>query len=223
MIDTKDFIQLIRDFEIQDFPEFKEGNVYASTTDLEVRFAPSWHFKNGLLTEELVNDIKDNKKEVLSIGSGYSYLEQFLVNRLGISKDQIVLSDIFPVMPEGFQKFIFDMYRDWPEFKRKFDYILFPASVEVSVSKKYEYDKNRGMVLTLKRKSDEEKRNDLYYILYDSFKTMKPNGQIRIDGHGEGKENVEIVREKINRNYQDLSLLYSPMLIIVKRTYSSNT
>lgn len=197
----KQFDEVIRDLEKQEFPEFAKEDIHAPPQNNNFYFAPSWHFRSGLLTQELVDEIKDKDRQILSVGSGEAYLERFLVKRLGVKREQITLSDKYPVIPEGFEKFVFDMYREWPNFGKEFDYVIFPESV----------------LLNARFEHNTQKQTGLYHIVESSLATMKPIGQIRINGHSQIEENADIVKRWLERDHTDSKLIYSPRLIVVER------
>lgn len=69
----------IREIEKTLFPEFQKEDIYAPENANYFYFAPSWHFKRGLVTEADVNDfLSDNAKKLLSVGSGVAFLERLL-------------------------------------------------------------------------------------------------------------------------------------------------
>ena len=172
-------------------------------------YSPSWHIKNGLLTQDLVDDIRQNNKRILSVGSGPAYLERLLVNHLGIKNEQINLSDNnMDVMPEGFKKFKFDMNKKWPDFERPFDYIIFPQSI-----------------IMTHFKDDTEAVNDLSEILRKSLKIIKPNGHVRMDEYLMSEVNSRInvdfvldtVRAELKRDYKLSDINYDSNLIVTKK------
>ena len=80
----------VRELEKKLFPVFKEGTGYLKGR--MIQFAPSYYFANGLLDEEVVEDLKKSDKGLLSMGSGQAFLERLLV-KMGVDAEQIVLSD----------------------------------------------------------------------------------------------------------------------------------
>ena len=80
------FIEQVRNLEIKNFPEFKKDQICSPFQNGYMYFAPSWHFENGLLNQEDIENLKQNNKQLLSVGSGTAYLERFLVKRFGIKK-----------------------------------------------------------------------------------------------------------------------------------------
>jgi hypothetical protein len=195
------FVETVKELEKYDFPEFDITGIYAPPNKSHFYFSPSWHFRSGLMTKEIVEDIKDNGKLMLSIGSGSGALERFLVNQLGIGRNQITLSDKSPVMPEEFDSYIFDMFKEWPNFGKKFDYVIFPESVLLNV--RYEYSPAR--------------QAGLYHIIEKSLATMKSFGQIRMNGHCQIEENSDEVNRRLKRDHLDSNLMYKPQLIVVER------
>ena len=135
---NESFVQLVRGLERQMFPEFKDKSSYDEISQelpgyRYTYFAPSSHISKGLLNRRLIDDTIGNRREILSVGAGKAYLKRFLVDGLGISIDQIVLADKYPVMPEGFKQFVFNMYGVWPDFGQRFDYVIFPESVALEL------------------------------------------------------------------------------------------
>lgn len=181
----KGFYNELRKQEIEDFPEFTEENMYMPQHNSWVYFAPSWHLEHKLITKKFIDDVKKNGKYVLSVGSGPAYLERFLVNRLGICKHQITLSDKEPIMPENFDQFIFDMYEKWPEFGKKFDYVIFPESISIHY----------------KICLDSQRQDKLYHLIQSSLDAMKMKGQIRMTSHFQIEKNIDVVRKRIESKY----------------------
>jgi hypothetical protein len=204
----------VREMEKVEFPKFKKRDIYAPSHNIHFYFAPSWHFKSGLLTEELTNDIRDNKRQLLSVGSGAAYLERFLTKRLAIDSSQIVLSDISPIMPSGFERFVFDMHKTWPNFKRKFDYVIFPESVLVNILDEKCYMKNDFYAQMLVR------QNHLYHLIKSSLKVMNPHGQMRMNGHCQLDDNINAVERRLKEDprgiFSGCNLSYDRNLIVVK-------
>lgn len=149
-----------------------------------IMFTPSYHVWRGLLAEEIVDDIRENSKSVLSVGSGTALIEKLLVNEFGIGQEQIVLSDKNEELlePEGLEYHIFDMLGSWPDFGRDFDYIMFPQSFGVVI---------RGVVhnsqLSIRGNREEHYKlvmNLSTRIVGNALKHTKCGGQIRItDNH----------------------------------------
>jgi len=196
----KEFDGTIRYLEGYEFQEFAEEDVYIPTQNKYAYFAPSWHFRHELLTQELVNDIRKNKRQVLSVGSGAGYLERFLVKILGVKMEQITLSDKHQVMPEGFERFTFDMYGKWPDFGKQFDYVLFPESALLNVWPE------QGL----------QRPEELYHLIENSLVAMNRFGQMRINGHSQSEESAATVGRWLKRYYPSSKLTYNPNLIVVK-------
>ncbi|MBU4484569.1 peptidoglycan DD-metalloendopeptidase family protein, partial [bacterium] len=122
------FIAAIRGEEVRMFPELgsDEGKIFSSGGIEYVIFEPSWYFKSGMISQETIKDLRANRgKKVLMIGEGPAHLSRFLVERLGVNRDQIAISDINDdQMPNGFQKFVFNMWKPWPKGLSNYDYIF---------------------------------------------------------------------------------------------------
>ena len=196
---SNEFLDLVRELEMLEFPEFGTGHYVKSPEVLyHNNYSPSYHIRNGLLNRPIITDIKSNDRLVLSVGSGKAYLERFLVSRMDIRREQIVLSDRDSYMPEGFRQFVFDMYGDWPDFGQKFDYVIFPQSLSIPDA------------------PFPEKTDKLCHIVRCSLKTLKPRGQVRIDGHFLSDLVLTYVKGLLEYESK-LRLTYSKDAIIVKR------
>jgi len=204
-IRQKKFYKHIRELEKLKFGEFINEQIYGPQFTNNFYFAPSWHIGCGLLTEDLIKDIRDNGRQILSVGSGAAYLERFLVDTMDVKREQITLSDLIPIMPESFHRFVFDMYRTWPNFRKEFDYVIFPESV----------------LLNCRFDNDSEKQKGLYHLIESSLAALKPLGQIRINGHCQIEENVEMVAALLATDHPDSRLTYSSQLIVVEKGYKS--
>lgn len=130
MSENRNFLEQVRQIEVDLFPEFKDGNTNFEIHPNWVYFAPSWHIKAGLFSEEEIFNIVNEAKTVLSVGSGPAYLEQLIVY-FGASIENVLLSDIDGnSMPKQFKTVVFDMFEDWNVLGgQKFDYIIFPESI----------------------------------------------------------------------------------------------
>ena len=131
----KQYWETIRELEIKMFPEFQKEDIYGPENNSNFYFAPSWHFRNGLVTEADVNNfLTDNTKKLLSIGSGAAFLEK-LLERLGIGRDNITLSDVDSRdLPQDFRSKTFDMWGEWSSLdNEQYDLIIFPESILINI------------------------------------------------------------------------------------------
>ncbi len=188
---TKSFVDLVRSLEVGMFNEFEGMDLYLPPNNRYIYFAPSWHFKRGLVTKEIVKDIKENDRMVLTVGSGPAFLERFLADILAIERDKIYLSDKKEFCVEGFKGYMFDMYGKWPKFRENFDYVLFPESAL--------------------------RREGLYHVLRNSLEISKPKGQVRMDGHGFDKCNFNEVKAKLAEEYGRLEVTCSKSLLVIQK------
>ena len=194
------FEEQVRELEKEEFPEFKENDIYCPPNNSYMYFSPRWHLRSELWTKEIAEDLKNNKM-ILSVGSGQAYLERFLVKYLGVKSEQIVLSDKDLVMPNGFKQYRFDMYEQWPNFTCEFNYVIFPESV----------------LLNCRFTDNINKQKGLYHLLEEALKATRANGQIRISGHSQNPDNIDIVKGKLSRTHLDLKLSYDRGLIVVNK------
>lgn len=161
----------IRRAEKRIFPEFKnDDKCYLLSGFHDSYYSPSWHYKAGLLTKEMISQLRSSRKRLLSIGAGPAYMERFLV-RLGVKAQNIVLADIDPsLMPTGFKTYKFNMFEEWPEFGATFDYIIFPMSIPIFYGL---FKDDTGIQWTALA---------LYSLLCESLSRLANGGQIRIKG-----------------------------------------
>lgn len=92
------------------------------------------YFERGTITTDMVQRLREGAS-MLSVGSGDGHLERLLSEGFEIPKKNIVVSDIEldPFLSSDFESYTFDMTGDWPDFGRKFDYVLFPESLGVAL------------------------------------------------------------------------------------------
>jgi len=192
----KEYQRKIIELEEKLFPELNKLDPHRmSNFGLEgsnyLFYRPNHFFEvnKPLLTEDIVNDLRENDRQILSVGCGPAYLERLLVEGLGVKPEQVVLSDISENhIPSGFEFYQFDMIKEWPDFGKEFDYIIFPESVLIttedidcqginlysdywSCSSDAEFSAIKHFI------------NNLSHIVANSLKVLKSPGQIRIGGH----------------------------------------
>ncbi len=208
----EDYQRLIRKLEIEAFPELAEDDFSMNHIDdgKNVFFTPNAHFspKHPLLTEEIITDLRENNKNLLSVGSGPAYLELLLVKKLGINLEQLTLTDISnEYLPSGFESHLFDMYEEWPSFGKLFDYVIFPESV----------------LINTRFKTSSERRQGLYHIISNSLDVMKEQGEIRINGHCQLSDNVCKVADRLVHKYPCVKVTYydSELLTVTKTRVES--
>ncbi len=203
----KEYWKRIRELEMSMFPEFQEEDIHASKNINYFYFAPSWHFRSGLVSERDVQDfLSHDSKKILSIGSGAAFLEKLLV-KLGINKENITLSDINPKdLPSEFKSKTIDMYSDWGDLdQEQYDLIIFPESV----------------LLNVRFKIDKQRQDGLYHLILQSLKHLCENGTIRINGHSQVSENIHAVIERLKNDGYTVEITFTDNLIEVKRGYSA--
>ena len=197
IMNPREYQQHIRRLEMEEFPELAEDDYSIESISHcgNILFTPNHQFtpSHPLMTEEIVVDLQTSEKSLLSIGCGPAYLERLLTSRLGVKPKQITLGDISQDhVPSGFDFHQFDMYGDWPEIQKPFDYIIFPESVLINV----------------RFNEDSEKKEGLYHIVANSLDRLKPIGEIRMNGHCQLRENVSSVTDRISQHYPNAKLIY---------------
>jgi len=133
----------------------------------DVFFLPSFAFKTGTITLPDINDLKqDPGKNILSVGAGPAYFEQFLL-KLGVNPNQIMLSDIDSrFLPADLPHTIFDMNGQWPSFDgQQFDLIVFNQAFP-----------------TFKVIPPDERKVKLIGILGSATNALSDDGEIRMSG-----------------------------------------
>ena len=172
-------------------------------------FSPHFYAENpAILTKDLVKKLQ-NKGELLSLGSGLAYLEQFLVKAYNVPVKNITLCDISAdYIPENFDFFKFNMNKEWPQFSKKFDYIIFPESIFFCS-------------VPLEETGDNYKRNASMFthIMNESLMRLKPDGEIRMKGMTPSLDMIESVINQLQIKTGPLKYKYEsgPML----KTYLS--
>ncbi len=161
-------------------------------------FSPYYHFIKGLVSEELVEELKSQPDtKILSVGAGPAYLEQLLVS-MGIDRERFVLSDMdSQVLPEEFKRFSFDMYSAWPRNLGKFFLILFPESVRI-------HSGNPPAVF-----------EDLLRQALDS---LEEGGEIRMDGHGQNSKVTDRIKLHLTEEGYAIDIQNDGKLLIVTKT-----
>lgn len=193
----------VREAEKNIFPEFAKEDIYAPENTLDLYFAPSWHFKRGLITEDDVkNLLSDNTKKILSVGSGAAFLERFL-HTLGIKKENMTLSDIDTKnLPDDFKVKIFDMWSEWSCLEdEQYDLIIFPESVMINIG----------------FETDEEKQDGLYYLISQALSHLSATGIIRMNIHLEDAWGIRELEERFQIEGQKIKITLSKQLMEVKK------
>jgi len=202
----EEYYQLIKNLQEEEFPGTFDDwpeSIAAPYTPGSPRyefFAPSHHFKPRmpLMTEEIVKELRDKDKSLLSVGCGPAYLERLLTSRLGVDPGKITLADISDDhVPEGFTFYQFGMYDNWPEFNSPFDYIIFPESV---------FDDHvdnhiSGWDLV------EVRAKTSYDLLVKALSTLKTPGQIKLTP-GQSPRTQELVKERLETEFPDVEMSY---------------
>lgn len=204
--------KIAKKWELERFPDkFEVGmseSIYAPPNRQYFYFGPFYHIESGLVNQEVIDDLNNSNKTLLSVGSGAAFLERFLVEKIGIDQSRIALSDLYKNdLPKQFRKYQFDMDEEWPELGEKFDYIIFPESVNCNV--KFDGDTANQVALN-------------HYIT-NAYHNLKKIGQIRINGHCQPEERISAVRKKLEKTHSDLDMISTSNLIIVKKGYKNNS
>lgn len=198
------FIHEVESTQKNLFPEFRVHPENAFPEDTEyVWWSPSYHFSQGLMTYALLETIIGENSTILSVGSGPSHFERYMVEALGVKKENVYLSDIdTTLLPKGYNnKFEIDMYNAWVNVPKDkvFDFIIFPRSIGYSpiYGDLYNY-------------------HILYNCLINALPHLSENGQIRIDGHQRSSGQVMDVIAGLKSLYPGLKVEYSDKLLVIQ-------
>jgi hypothetical protein len=188
-------LSFIRRAEKSMFQEL-EGRVCYAHNDGYVYYGAAWHAQTGLIDEGMIASLC-NGKRMLSVGAGVAYLEQILVRCLGIPRENLVLADIKDILPQGFNRLVFDMYGPWPKKTREsFDYVIFPESI---------------LLVSEAGRSEVERASRL---LQNSISTLKAGGQIRIGSRSDigpiSMRRIMAAWNKIKEDFPGVGLAASP-------------
>ena len=200
----------IRKCEVWTFPSLLRSpvSIKSASNGTYVFWNPNMHFdpKGPLLTEDVIKDLNENDKQLLSVGCGTAHLERLLVRRLGIRKEQITLADRNPEyvpwhVRRRFKFYGFDMYGEWPQFGSPFDYVIFPYSIDLG---KEFYER-----------SVEQEKEGLLHIITNALDVLNVPGQLRADNVWATKSELQWVREQLSQRYLGVSLDDSTLFLLL--------
>ena len=191
------------------FPEFKKEDIYAPENSNYFYFAPSWHFRRGLVTETDVNDfLSNNTKKFLSVGSGADFLEK-LLQKLGINKDNITLSDIDSKnLPPDFKSKTIDMWGEWSDLEdEQYDLIIFPESILINV--RFEKDK--------------QKQDGVYHLISQALQHLSPTGIIRMNIQLRDDWDISAIEDRFRKEGRKIKIIFQDKLMEVKNEIPPNS
>ena len=195
-------LELLQKYEAVDFPELEDNELIggdsffmgprptwftpeAQKLKIEPKsYRPSWYVSGGLLNDDIVEEIVSGST-VLSVRAGRCRLEQMLVNRKNVSKDQFTFVDTDNFTPDGYTHVNMDVLEKWSDLDSSFDYVLFKESIGSLAMKKARGEVTITRVNNPKaKKTNENHRNKLYNCFADlinkSLSVLNPGGQVRI-------------------------------------------
>lgn len=171
------YLDYIQGIEENLFPEFESAE-YIVHKGTYYYYAPTHHFRSGLINEKDVADFSTNgEKTLLSVGSGPAYLERLLV-KLGVPIKNITLTDINTQnCPGDFQIKKMDMYASWSILdKKQYDLIIYPESVTLN----HYFNHKESLI-----------EKNLSHLFIQSMEHLTMNGTIRINGHQQKPELIK--------------------------------
>lgn len=197
------FYKLAKELEEKLFPNLIVKEHYLvghDETDIWDYAAPSYHFipPKALITEKIVQDIKQNNKKLLDACCGPAYLEQLLILGFGVNLEQINIADISSKdIPLEFKYFKFDIFNEWPKLEGPYDYIIFPSYPTPCSNTNLENSINMQ-----------------YASLTNALNILKPDGQIRISG---AFICAREIKEQIESEFQNVKMNIFPELIYLTK------
>src|SRR5581483_6834837 len=129
-----EFLEQIKKVQEQLFADRLKSDDYlkAEAGAQHTYFSPYWHARHGLVTPELVANLKTKDQSMLSVGSGPALLERTLIE-LGVDPDKITVSDLDEKsLPKDLKIEVFDMHQTWPDSLGQHSVIVFPESIRVN-------------------------------------------------------------------------------------------
>ncbi len=169
--------------------KIQEGELYdVHSKGQYTYFTARWYLKRGILDSSMITGLRKGKR-MLSVGVGPGILEKTLL-ALSVPSENIDVADItlHPEIKEApFRKFEFDLTREWPNFRRKYDYILFPESLCIEKLKRTsEKEFEEYLQYLEENKKDISLRTSravfVLEIIKNAVKNLNLDGQIRIAG-----------------------------------------
>ena len=113
----------------------KEGEVRCQGDKDYFYFSAPLYFSDGFVDASMISRLQAGAR-LLSVGVGEGHLERLLHLGFEIPQENIVIADYPGIHPrikaKGFQECIFDMTKKWPDFKQRFDCVLFPESLNIA-------------------------------------------------------------------------------------------
>ena len=201
----KSLQEVVKEMELVEFPEFPEWGI-VSHEDTEMFFSPSHHVKYGLVDEEVIRNLRENRKSTLTLGCGGAYLERLLVKKFGILPTQIDLVDINQkYIPPEFRSYSFDITGEWPSLDKTYGYVFIPESF--TCLNKY---KRNGM-------GDSPEIAACYDLLVRSLSVLNIDGQIRGDGHCYREEELDALKHRMQNCPVPNLFQETRKLLIVKK------
>ena len=121
---------------LQDTYIREDEKVMCNADKRYIYFSGPLYLKEGFVDAQMINRLQGGAR-MLSVGAGEGHLERLLNLGFHVPKSRIAVTDYPSIHPRlngsGFKKYVFDMTKEWSEFKGKFDYVLFPESLGVAI------------------------------------------------------------------------------------------
>ena len=213
-----------------------------------IYFSGPVYFKDEFVNAKMVNRLQ-NGARILSIGTGEGHLEKLLNQSFAIPQDQISITDYPEIHPRikstGFKEYVFDMTQTWPKLDGKFDYIIFPESLNIATMKfrgnvmtsRFFDTVNKVTSLASRGKLEEIPGSDANFfidlieqdipvvkikhdIINQALEILNPNGEIRISSGIKEYQQIAYMQLRLKRENKNISfpkVKYKNQFYIKKR------
>lgn len=191
--------------------KIQDGELYdVNSKRRYASFTAKWYLKQGILDSNVVTGLRKGKK-MLSVGVGPGILEKTLL-ALSVPPENIDVTDITlhpEIQKAPFRKFEFDLTEEWPNFGRKYDYILFPESLCFEKLYRVSEEENEEYLKYLREnKKDTSLRTFraelVLEIIKNAAKNLNPDGQIRIAGLFLRAPELKFVLSELAKMFPDM-------------------
>ncbi len=191
--------------------KIQDGELYDVNSKRQYSsFTAKWYLKQGILDSSMVTGLRKGKK-MLSVGVGPGILEKTLL-ALSVPPENIDVTDITlrpEIQKSPFRKFEFDLTEEWPNFGRKYDYVLFPESLCIEKLLRVSEEENEDYLKYLREnKKDISLRTFraelVLEIIKNAAKNLNPDGQIRIAGLFLRAPELKFVLSELGKLFPDM-------------------
>lgn len=201
-----------------------------------IYFSGPLYLKDGFVDAQMIARLQAGAR-MLSVGVGEGHLERLLALGFGIPQEQMSIADNHRFHPKmrasGFPEYSFDMTKEWPKFEERFDYVLFPESLNIAtmnykdeMTVRFNDDVRKVESLFEKGKLNELRNPEAdfyinlieqdvpvvkvrYDIIRRALDILNPKGEVRISSGIKPPQQPAYVQLKLRRDRANVS--YPPV------------